>query len=85
MNKKIADALYIIVIVILFATLIFGYNFIKSESKLCVEQPFIYGAKKLAGDTFCTCTSTTDSETLQFKFNDTWFEMTRTDWSKPFG
>lgn len=85
MDKRIADALYIIVIVILFATLIYGYQFINSETKLCVEQPFIYGAKKTAGDTFCNCYSITEDERLQFKFNDTWFEATRTDWSEPFG
>lgn len=85
MKKWIAEALYLIIIVVAIATVIFGFTFMRSHAGACLEQPFIYGARETAGDTFCSCYSTTETERMQFKFNETEFEMTRTDWSKPFG
>ena len=74
MNKKIYDVLYIFLIVFFIFTSIYLYYFIKSESKQCLEQPFIYGAKETEGETYCSCYSITETGTLQFNFNESLFE-----------
>lgn len=90
MNTKtiIFNILYVILIIFVISMCIYVIHILRSESKECLSQPFLYGAKKM-GNVSCTCFQKfSDSSIASFTFNESGFflpTLERQDSSPYFG
>lgn len=81
-NKKI-DFFYYFMIFIVVVVLLVGVSFIKSESRKCLKQPFIYGAEKLGG-VECNCNKPLSFMCMQrIYFNESTFLIDINNECKP--
>jgi len=62
-NKKWLDLFIVILIIALLSFMVYVVNFMKSESRECLKNPFIYGAEKMGGVS-CTCTQFIEGKNL---------------------
>jgi len=79
MNKTLT-VLYIVLIVVCIAGIVFLISYLRSDATSCLQNPFIYGAKKMGNNVQCRCTQDIPIEQNsygrcppQFFFNATTF------------
>lgn len=70
MNRRTADILYIGMILFVVAFGIYFFMFLRSESKACLSNPYVYQAGKME-DVYCDCTQDHGRLPTRFTFNDT--------------
>lgn len=83
MNKRVANLLYIFMIMLVVALCIYLYFFTHSEGYACGKNPFVYGASKMENDIECSCTQTNTYCPATFYFNATSFETPVTKCASP--
>lgn len=82
LTKKQIDFIYLIMIFLLMAFMLFVVFYMISNKEAFIDNPFIYGASKQKGDVYCLCIQTIGEEKFMFKFNKTdwWSEPVEQYW-----
>jgi hypothetical protein len=73
-TKKQANILFVVLIIVVFAFVIFATYFMISNREAFLSNPLVYGAKKMdLGDCYCNCYKDTNTQPTSFYFNSTSF------------
>ena len=75
-TKRQANALFVMLIIVVLGFVIFATYFMISNRNAFIENPLVYGAKKMnLGDCYCNCYNDVNAQPLSFYFNSTSFSQ----------
>jgi hypothetical protein len=72
LNPKTANILFVVLIIVVFAFIIFTASYLIKNKEAFTRNPLIYGAKKMdLGECSCMCYKIDNSQPLSLNFNST--------------
>ena len=75
-SKKQANILFVVLIIVVFAFIIFAIYYMISNREAFMENPFMYGAKKMnLKECYCNCYNDYDTQPTSLYFNHTFLSQ----------
>jgi hypothetical protein len=72
MNSKTANILFVVLIIVVFAFIIFATSYMIRNKEAFTRNPLIYGAEKMdLGECSCMCYKVDNSQPTYLNFNST--------------